>query len=68
MVIVNIYGGIGNQMFQWALARMLKERMDIETHLDMSYFEKSYARPYGLDVFKINPKFVENKFTKLIKY
>lgn len=63
--IVKLNGGLGNQMFQWALARMLEDQMDIEPYLDMSFFEKRYARPYGLNIFKLKPKFVESRVTKI---
>lgn len=62
-VVVKLNGGLGNQMFQWALARMIKESTGMEAYLDMSYFKKRYARPYQLDVFKVEPKIVEDAWT-----
>lgn len=62
-VVVKLNGGLGNQMFQWALARMIKELTGMEAYLDMSYFKKRYARPYQLDVFKVEPKIVEDAWT-----
>lgn len=67
-VIVKLNGGLGNQMFQWALARMIQVTTDMDVYLDMSYFDKKYARPYQLDVFKIEPKFVEDIVTKIKLY
>lgn len=64
-VIVKLNGGLGNQMFQWALARMIQVTTDMDVRLDMSYFSNSYARPYQLDIFKIEPNFVEDFWTKL---
>lgn len=64
-VIVKFNGGLGNQMFQWALARMIKETTEMEVCFDGSYFDKSYARPYQLDIFEIKPEFVEDPMTKL---
>lgn len=61
-IIVKLNGGLGNQMFQWALARMIEERMDIKTFLDMSYFKTGYARPYQLDIFNFKPQFVKGEF------
>lgn len=57
-VILRLNGGLGNQMFQWALARMIEETTDMDVLLDMSYFNKRYARPYQLNIFRLEPKFV----------
>lgn len=64
-VYLKLNGGLGNQMFQWALARMIKSTTDMDVYLDMSYFKNKYARPYQLDIFKIEPTFVEDSPTKL---
>lgn len=64
-VIIKMNGGLGNQMFQWAVARMIETTTDMDVYLDMSYFKKKYARPYQLKVFKCEPKFVEGLWTKL---
>jgi hypothetical protein len=64
-LIVKLNGGLGNQMFQWAIARMLQETTCNNVYLDISYFTKKYARPYQLDIFNINPKFVTGRLNKL---
>lgn len=64
-VIVKLNGGLGNQMFQWAFARMIREMTEMDVSLDMSYFSKSYSRPYQLDIFEFRPEFVEDPMTKL---
>ena len=64
-LILKLNGGLGNQMFQWALARMLEETTDMDVYLDMSYFKNRYARPYELNIFKLEPKLVEDFWTKL---
>lgn len=64
-VIVKLNGGLGNQMFQWALARMIQETTGMDVELDMSYFSKNYARPYQLDIFSFEPDFVEDLWTKI---
>lgn len=63
-VIIKFNGGLGNQMFQWALARMIEEITDMDVLFDMSYFSKNYARPYQLNIFKIEPQFVTDLWTK----
>lgn len=59
-VIIKLDGGLGNQMFQWALARTIQEVADVDVYLDMSYFSKSYARPYQLNIFQFEPNFVQD--------
>lgn len=64
-VFIKFNGGLGNQMFQWAFGRMLEETTDMEVHYDMSYFTKKYARPYQLNLFNANPRFIEDLGIKL---
>lgn len=64
-VFVKFNGGLGNQMFQWAFGRMIEETTGMEAYFDMSYFGNNYARPYELDVFKLEPKFVDDPITKI---
>lgn len=55
MVIIRVWGGIGNQMFQYALYKEYQSR-GIETKLDISFFEKkSIHNGYELqEMFHIN--------------
>lgn len=63
--IVKLNGGLGNQMFQWALGRALEKKTGVKTIFDMSFFEKGYARPYELNIFNLNAQFVEDFWLKL---
>lgn len=60
--IVKLVGGLGNQMFQYAFAYALSQKLNIETNLDLSWFEevKTHqnvtARPFDLEVFNIDYK------------
>lgn len=63
-VYLKLNGGLGNQMFQWAVGRMISETTDMEVYLDMSYFKKGFARPYQLDIFKLEPKTIADAWTK----
>lgn len=64
-VIVKFNGGLGNQMFQWAFARALEKQLGVETLMDGSFFQKNYARPYNLNVFNLDAKFVENYWMRI---
>jgi hypothetical protein len=63
MIIVRLKGGLGNQMFQYALGRTLQHRRGDELRLDMTYllgspiFKWDVPRSYDLDVFQIQPAF-----------
>ncbi len=51
-IITKIVGGLGNQMFQYAIGRSMALRYDAELLLDVYDF-KTYRRPYHLDNFQI---------------
>jgi len=63
MVIANIIGGLGNQMFQYAAARALALRKSVPLKLDISGFN-SYGLHQGFElvnVFKIDTDFAESE-------
>ena len=53
MVIVRIFYGLGNQMFQYAAARCLAQRLQTELKLDVSCFDYWKIHAYGLRAFNI---------------
>ena len=62
MIIVQLLGGLGNQMFQYALGKHLAMLNNTELKLDLSVlenrvpFKKGFVfRNYDLDIFDINP-------------
>jgi hypothetical protein len=61
MIVVRLKGGLGNQMFQYALGRALQHRRGDELRLDVTYllgssvFKWDVPRTYDLDVFRIQP-------------
>jgi hypothetical protein len=63
MIVVKLQGGLGNQMFQYALGRELQRRtgadlaLDLTTLLDRFPRSNFVARNYDLDIFNIRPRF-----------
>lgn len=53
MIIVKLNGGLGNQLFQYALGRHLAEKNSTFLKLDLSAFETYKLRNYGLQYFNI---------------
>lgn len=58
--IVKLNGGLGNQMFQYALALVLAKKFHTKPALDFSWFDESkmqleaIPRAFGLDVFNVD--------------
>lgn len=65
MIIVQILGGLGNQMFQYAFGRYLAEVNNTDLRLDLTLLEKrpddkNYIfRNYELDKFKLEVNFAQ---------
>src|SRR3989304_9788526 len=56
MITVDLFGGIGNQMFQYAFGRHLSIKNKVPLtllHIDVGAFSR---RPYALGCFKLTPK------------
>ena len=65
MLVVRIWGGVGNQMFQYAYARALKERTGQEVYIDSrgifkDKLEGGRNRGYYLDCFRISLPSADN--------
>lgn len=52
-VYVEIFGGLANQMFQYAAGRSLADRLGCPLKLDLSAFRTLEKRPYQLDRFGV---------------
>lgn len=61
MIIVNIIGGLGNQMFQYAFAYSVAKRTNQQLKLDISDFNSYNLHNYELDLFHINGDFATKK-------
>lgn len=53
MIIVKLIGGLGNQMFQYALGRHLSQKNKVELKIDITGFESYKLHKYSLDAFNI---------------
>jgi len=60
MIITRISGGLGNQMFQYAMAKSMAKKNNDIFKLDTSFYPKQTLRKYELNLFNID----ENIATK----
>ena len=68
MIIIEIIGGLGNQMFQYALGRYLSEKNNVDFKLDITGFENYSLRNYELGIFNIKESFASPEEIEEIKY
>ncbi len=52
MIIIRMMGGLGNQMFQYALGRRLALKHNVPLKLDLSWFTTQNKRTFKLDNFQ----------------
>jgi len=57
MITVRLKGGLGNQMFQYALGRTIAQRRRTSMALDVSSYSYDKLREYSLGIFKIAERF-----------
>jgi hypothetical protein len=53
VIIVELKGGLGNQLFQYAAARRLSLTLGVPLKLDISFYKRHSQRTYELDQFCI---------------
>ncbi|MHB8261610.1 MAG: alpha-1,2-fucosyltransferase [Bacteroidia bacterium] len=58
MIISQLNGGLGNQLFQYAIAKKLALKLNTELVLDLSVFETQTLRKYSLAPFNFNQRFI----------
>lgn len=69
MIVVRLKGGMGNQLFQYALGRALSLRNNTTLGLDTSFFENPGlpVRVYDLDLFAISVKILSRKEIPILR-
>ena len=58
MIIVKLQGGMGNQMFQYAIAKSLSVKYNIPFYMYREHLDKVDWRNYDLDLFNIEENFI----------
>ncbi len=61
MIITQLLGGLGNQMFQYALGRKLSCMHKVSLKMDLSGFKDYTRRTYRLSHYAIHADFASNK-------
>lgn len=66
MIVIQLWGGLGNQLFQYAAARHLAEINHTQLKLDVSTFDKYKLRSCRMEHFNISIKYVsKNELARL---
>ncbi|AMK78698.1 MULTISPECIES: alpha-1,2-fucosyltransferase [Methylomonas] len=68
MIIQNIIGGLGNQLFQYAFIYAQSRNRNTSFKLDISNFETYHLRKYALDQYKIKNIIASDDEVTLLKY
>lgn len=58
MIVSEILGGLGNQMFQYAVGLSLATKLDADFRLDKTKFKGYKAHKFGLDTLRLPIEFV----------
>ena len=67
MLIVKLTGGLGNQLFQYAIGRVMTEQSYQELRLDINSFTWDKLRNYALSPFNLHARIASNDEIKKIK-
>ena len=61
MIVVELAGGVGNQLFQYAAARVVADRIGTDLGIDVRVCRAPDSRPYALDAFRIRGAVVPDR-------
>lgn len=61
MIIVRLLGGLGNQLFQYALGRRLSYARGVPLRFDISFYGEGEKRSYQLDQFQIDAETISRE-------
>lgn len=67
MIIIQLFGGFGNQLFQYAAGRCLAEKHQTQLKLDIFSFEEDKLRKYLLPTFNIPQTFATREEIQRLK-
>ncbi len=67
MIIVKLIGGLGNQMFQYAVGRHLALKTNTELKIDISGFKQYKLHKFSLDTFNIEKNIASKKEVSTFK-
>ncbi len=67
MIIVELIGGLGNQLFEYAYARKISHIKKVPLKFDMSFFDNWPEDVYRLRYFNIKENFATTDETQLLK-
>jgi len=61
MIVSEILGGLGNQMFQYAVGLSLATKLDTDFYVDKSQFKRYKTHRFGLDTLCLDMEFTDPK-------
>ncbi|MGF1902956.1 alpha-1,2-fucosyltransferase [Aliivibrio sifiae] len=69
MIKIRVTGGLGNQLFQYATARSLAEKIETSTTMDISVYKSYNVHPFKLAKFNCKTEFSDKSslFRKLLE-
>lgn len=68
MIVTKLQGGLGNQLFQWAVSRNLSIKYNTDYYFEKSYFmnnNKGIVSKFDLELTNLNLYIKENSISKL---
>ncbi|MFA6587802.1 MAG: alpha-1,2-fucosyltransferase [Patescibacteria group bacterium] len=66
-LIIKLHGGLGNQLFEYALGRSLALTKNVKVKYDISWFAEQTKRKYELDNFNVKADFATNREVNKLK-